>query len=113
MSKTVQTKTKSRQKLLHLVKQTVLKMEPDADIYLYGSRARGDAALDSDWDFLILVDGLVDHQRTDHIRHQLYEIEWEYDHIISSIIRNRSTWFSPKFKVTPFHQNVSGEGIRL
>jgi uncharacterized protein len=30
----------------------------------------------SDWDFLILLNGVVDDERTDAIRHRLYEIDW-------------------------------------
>jgi predicted nucleotidyltransferase len=40
---------------------------------LYGSRARGNAQAESDWDFLILLDGVVDDARTDAVRHRLYE----------------------------------------
>ena len=54
-----------REELLKHVKQTIHEFEPDADIILYGSRARGDAHPESDWDFLILLDGVVDDARTD------------------------------------------------
>jgi predicted nucleotidyltransferase len=39
-----------RDELLEQVKQTVHEIEPDADIILYGSRARGDAHAESEWD---------------------------------------------------------------
>jgi uncharacterized protein len=66
-----------REELLEHVKQSIHEIAPDADIILYGSRARGDAHPESDWDFLILLDGVVDDARTDAIRHRLYDIEWE------------------------------------
>ena len=74
-----------RDTLLRQVKETVLTIEPTAEIILYGSRARGDSRAESDWDFLVLVDGPVDDERVDRIRHRLYEIEWESDQVLSSI----------------------------
>ncbi len=38
----------NQKELLQLIKQTVLQLEPTAEIILYGSRARRDAAPDSD-----------------------------------------------------------------
>ena len=73
--------------LLKKVKNSVQEIETDAEILLYGSRARGDSVDQSDWDFLILLDGKVNDKRTDRIRHRLYEIEWETGEVISSIIR--------------------------
>lgn len=55
--------------LLKQVKSAILKIEPHADIILYGSRARGDAHVESNWDFLVLLDGVVNDERTDAIRH--------------------------------------------
>jgi len=99
--------------LAELVKKAVRKIEPDAEIYLYGSRSRGDHKSDSDWDFLILVDGVLNDERIDRIRHQLYELEWEYGDVISSIIRTRNQWNSPLFKAMPFYNNIERDGIRL
>ena len=62
--------------LLKQVKNAVQEIEVEAEILLYGSRARGDSIDQSDWDFLILLDGKVDDKRTDRIRHRLYEVEW-------------------------------------
>lgn len=102
-----------RNELIEQVKQTVHEMEPDAEIILYGSRSRGDAISESDWDFLILVDGPISDERTDRIRHRLYEIEWESGEVISSIVRSREVWNSDLYRVMPFHQRVQQEGIRL
>lgn len=84
-----------------------------SEIILYGSRSRGDALSDSDWDFLILVDGPTSDERTDRIRHRLYEIEWESGEVISSIVRNREEWDGDLYQTMPFHQRVRQEGMRL
>ncbi|MDP2861704.1 MAG: nucleotidyltransferase domain-containing protein [Desulfobacterales bacterium] len=102
-----------RDEILKKVKKTVLKIEPSAEVILYGSRARDDYLEHSDWDFLVLVDGSVDTTRTDRIRHALFEIELETDQIISSIIRSRQEWNSPKYSVVPLHKNVEREGIHI
>jgi predicted nucleotidyltransferase len=104
---------KKRDDILKKVKSTVLRMEPSAEVILYGSRVRDDYSEYSDWDFLVLVDGEVNSERTDRIRHALYEIEWESGEVISSIIRNRKDWNSPKYKVIPLHSAVELEGVRI
>jgi uncharacterized protein len=103
----------TRENLLQQVKEAVQAIEPGAEIILYGSRARGDADRESDWDFLILVDGEVDWRRTDNIRHHLYPIEWEEGEVLSAIVRNRQMWHSFPFRTMPLYQNVAKEGIRL
>jgi len=102
-----------RDTLLKQVKEAVLRIEPTAGVILYGSRARGDSRTESDWDFLVLVDGPVDDKRVDRIRHRLYEIEWNSDQVLSSIVRSREQWNSRPLRGTPFHRNVELEGIAL
>lgn len=99
--------------LLKQVKQAVGAVESDATTILYGSRARGCSTPESDWDFLILVDGPVGDERVDRIRHRLYEIEWETGQVLSSIVRNRAQWDRRPDSNTPFHRNVEREGIVL
>ena len=102
-----------KEDLLKKVKEALGEIEPSAEIYLYGSRARQDSREDSDWDFLILVDGVVDTTRTDRIRHRLYEIEWETDEVLSSIVRNRLEWNGPKYEAIPLRENIEREGLPL
>ena len=102
-----------RDKLIEQIKYAIHEVEPEAEIILYGSRSRGEALPDSDWDFLVLLGGPVDDIRTDRVRHRLYEIEWESGEVISSIIRNREEWNSDLYRAMPFHQRVQEEGMRL
>jgi predicted nucleotidyltransferase len=102
-----------RDELTEQIKQAVHDMEPEAEIILYGSRSRGDATSESDWDILVLVDGPITDERTDRIRHRLYEVEWESGEVISSIVRSREEWNSDLYQAIPFHQHVQQEGIKL
>ena len=99
--------------VLAQVKQLIHQIEPEAEIILYGSRARGDAAPDSDWDFLILLNGPVDETRTDRIRHTLYELEWDIGEVLSSIVRDRTEWQTPLYQATSLYQAIQKEGVIL
>lgn len=99
--------------LLAQVKQAVHEIEPDAEIILYGSRARGDAQPDSDWDLLILVDGVARWEQEEKISHCLFHLELEWNEVLLPIVRGRQEWNSPRYRATPFYQSVSREGVRL
>lgn len=103
----------NRDAFIEDIKKAIHELEPDAQIILYGSRSRKDSTTESDWDFLILVDGPVDDERTDRIRHRLYEIEWESGEVVSCIVRNRQQWHRPPYSGTPFYKNIVEEGVPL
>ncbi len=102
-----------QEELLQRVKQTVHDAEPGAEIILYGSHARQEAGSESDWDFLVLVDGPMSEARADSIRHRLYEIEWESGEVLCAVVRSRQEWHSPRYRAMPFRQNVEREGVTL
>lgn len=98
---------------LSQIRKAVHELEPEVEIILYGSRSRGEAGPESDWDLLILVDGVVDDERTDRIRHRLYELEWAAGTVISAIVRSRREWQSDRYQAMPFYQQVEAEGVRI
>jgi predicted nucleotidyltransferase len=100
-------------RLLRRVRDKVHSMIPDADIILYGSRARAEAGLESDWDFLILLDQKPDRQVVAELRDQLYELELENDIVLSSIIRSRHEWNSETYSILPFKKAVERDGVVL
>ncbi|MBM3475405.1 MAG: nucleotidyltransferase domain-containing protein [Armatimonadetes bacterium] len=105
--------TASEQELLAKVKRAVLAVEPAADVILYGSRARGEAEADADWDILVLLDGPADADRIARARRQVYEVEWETGEVLSTIVESREQWDSPLTQGTPFRRNVEREGVPL
>lgn len=81
-------------------------------LWLYGSRARGDAHPDSDYDLLILID--KDKASTEDFNNYGYPFcEMGYDMFldISPRIYTRKRWNETSF--SPFHKNVEQDKIVL
>ena len=97
--------------IIRKVKEKVLAIDSEAKITLFGSRARGDARKDSDWDFLILMDSPVNFHLKNKLRNELYDIELETGEIIGTIIENKEDW--DRKIVTDIHKNIAKEGIAI
>ena len=102
-----------KDELLQRVKTAVQALTPTAEIILYGSRARGTARADSDWDFLILLPSPRDKTLEARIKDRLYDIELETDTVLSSIIRDQQEWRSPRYAVLPVRQQIEKDGVLL
>jgi len=102
----------SRELLLR-VKQVVQSLLPDAKVILYGSRARGDAVSESDWDFLILTDQQVSFDLEQQLWHRLYDVEIEIGEVVSAFIKNRDEWETPSALASPYHQSIDQEGMAV
>ncbi len=64
--------------IINRISKSIHANDPEADAFLFGSRARGDNRKDSDWDILILIDGnKVTNEIEDNFRDDLYNIELE------------------------------------
>jgi uncharacterized protein len=103
----------SKTKILNQIKRIVKVKEPSAKIYLYGSRSRGTAKDNSDWDLLILLNrDDISNEVEREITYSLYDLEFDTGEVISPMIYSEKEWNS-KYKVTPFYQNVMREGRLL
>ena len=95
------------------VQKRVHSVLPGANIILYGSRARLEADLESDWDFLILLDQQPTRQIVVELRDRLYELELETDTVLSAIVRSRDEWNSELYSILPFKKIVERDGVVL
>jgi uncharacterized protein len=87
--------------------------DPQAEIILYGSRARGDNHPDSDWDILVITPrDKVTFEYESQLRDPIFDIELESGQIISLIVYSKSDWTN-KMTYSPLYSNVKKEGIKI
>ena len=102
---------KEQKQIPELMKQAVHEIDPTAEVYLFGSRARADFDSESDWDFLLLTDSIPDEKYKNTIRERILDFELETNQTISVIYRNKTRW--NELEITPLYQNIKVEGIQL
>ena len=85
----------------------------DSEIYLYGSRARGDSKKMSDWDLLILLNlNSISFELETKLMDDFYELELETGEIFSPLIYSKKDW-NKNHSFTPLYENIQKEGIRI
>ncbi|RLD62596.1 MAG: nucleotidyltransferase domain-containing protein [Bacteroidetes bacterium] len=103
---------KSKSEIKSLIKLNILKTDPNAEIILFGSQARGDENKYSDWDLLILTNHPNSFKDEQKIMDNLYELELELEEVFSPLIYSMIEW-KTKYPITPLYENVLMEGIVL
>ena len=99
--------------ILNSIIKAIHGKDPNAEVFLFGSRARGDNRPDSDWDILILIDNInITNEIDDKFRDDLYNLELESGQIISTFIFSKDYWQN-SLSFSPLYKNVKKEGIRL
>ncbi len=94
------------------VKDTVLKVDKNAQVILFGSHARGEAKPDSDWDFLVLTNQIASAEFKRVLWDEITELELEVNQVISTLIYNEDQWES-LYKITPLYKSIRREGLKL
>lgn len=98
------------QEVANMISHRVRQSEPTAKVMLFGSRARGDARPDSDWDVMVLLDDKASDKRWD-VSSSLFELGWDIDKIINPIVYTQSEWQKRSFM--PFYHNVMQDKIEI
>ena len=107
------TTMKDRSEIVKQIKETLQRVAPTAQSFMYGSQARGDFRPDSDIDLMVIVDeDRLSIKEEQQITIPLYEIEMETGVPISAMIVLKKNWEKRPFK-TPFQINIMNEGIVL
>ncbi|MBQ4377415.1 MAG: nucleotidyltransferase domain-containing protein, partial [Bacteroidales bacterium] len=65
-----------------------------SSLWLYGSRARGDARDDSDWDLLLLLDKKTITLEDIDLSYPFRELGWRINEDISTHVYSKSQWAS-------------------
>ncbi|MEA1878190.1 MAG: nucleotidyltransferase domain-containing protein [Bacteroidota bacterium] len=95
-----------------MIRMRISQIDPQAEVVLYGSRARGDAKKASDWDILILTGYPTDLKKEGVFRDHLYDLELETGESFSVFAYSKSEWHGRQ-SITSFYKNVVQEGISI
>jgi len=92
-------------------RQRLAEITPIRDLLVFGSRARGDAAPDSDMDIFVELEEV-----TPELRERISEIAWEVgferDRVITTIVATRHDLEHGAMGANPLVVNVEHEGVR-
>lgn len=107
-----QTSDAAYQWMLRQIKQNVHEVDPDAEVWLYGSRARRDARDDSDWDVLVLSPkASLSFKEEEAFMDHMCDLIVETRQAIQLFAYGKEDWH--RRSVTPFYKNVQSDAIRL
>jgi predicted nucleotidyltransferase len=103
---------KTSEHIRKLIRSNIAEIDPAAQVILYGSRARGDARKDSDWDILVLTNYPVDFRKEKLFRDHLYELEIQTGEPLSIFVYSLLDW-NTKQRISPYFHNITKQGILL
>lgn len=101
-------------RVIRAIREVATNVLPEgSEVSLFGSRARGDAREDSDWDVHILVEG-PDQLPLTTMRKYAWPFEkkgYEMEEWINVVVHSFSRW--NKYSFLPLYKNIKKDGIKL
>ena len=99
--------------IIDSIKKTLaISLPKQGEAMLYGSQARGDARMNSDWDILIILnkERLLP-EDYDKVTYPLTKLGWDIGAEINPIMYTKKEWEDSH--ITPFYHNVLKDAIVL
>ena len=100
-----------KQTILNQIKGTVRRIDPTAEIILFGSQARGDNRPDSDWDILIVTGNRINKDYEENMLRILLNLQLELGIDINYFFRTKEAWSKPT--AIPLYNQIKKDGILL
>lgn len=110
----IQTSYMKKNEVIKSIRELSQQIMPvGAQVFLFGSQARNDDHIDSDWDILILLNKKekANNQDFDDVAFPLVELGWKIGAMINPVVYSKNDWEKRDF--TPFYKNVKQDGILL
>jgi UTP:GlnB (protein PII) uridylyltransferase len=85
-------------------------IEPGARLWAFGSRARGDAAPDSDLDLCVVVPQLTPELRRD-VQSAAWQIGFEHGCVLATLILPQEEFENGPVSATALVRNIRAEGV--
>ena len=103
----------SSQRIFQSIQQLKGKTLPkDGRLILFGSQARGDVSVESDWDLLMLLNKpRIEYEDFGRYAYPFVELGITFDEYFS--VKQYTTEEWKQRKGTPFYKNVEKEGIEI
>jgi len=86
---------------------------PLSRLVLFGSRARGDAAPDSDLDILVILNAVVDREAEDYVNDSAWEVGLAHGVVIVPVTVSRYDWDEGLLSSSLLAIAVKQEGITV
>ena len=104
--------TAKEEEVIRKIRETSHKVvPPDGQVWLYGSRARGDAHEDSDWDILILLNKPKLDADDYGVAYPFRELGWDIGEEINPTLYSKQQWDT--WTYLPYYKNVERDKLVL
>ena len=105
--------TNKNKSVLNQIRHVAKETAPQGSmVFLFGSRARGEAKKGSDWDILIVLPKQKLQQSDyDQVSYPFVELGWMLGEQINPIVYTKQEWEANS--ITPFYDNVQRDAISL
>ena len=102
--------TQEDQKILKILASRIRSLYPEARIWAFGSRARGDATWESDFDAFIVLPQ-KDRSAESAIRDICWEIGFGNGRVLTTVVMDRSQFEEGPMSESTLVENILREGV--